>query len=246
MDELSIKVNDTGLSVYDANETLTYIFDQMERNQPMFDYVQKTFIQARAIKSTIEDMQQHAKRRIFNLYGSISHTESRFTELSNNVKTVEHRHAVVDDKHTQLVTRQTELDDNMEKSKNDIINLDDQLTKAKGEVADFNGKLASTKEDMTRRLGDISVNIAKAESEMSLIKTELEGYNNRINDLENRTNDRIDKLYGRTETEEQFTIYVKNTLPYVVSELETIKGSGTYNIIIYYSSYYYVYMEFFK
>jgi hypothetical protein len=51
--------------------------------------------------------------------------------------------------------------------KNDIINLDDQLTKAKGEVADFKGKLASTKEDMTLRLGDISVNIAKAESEMS-------------------------------------------------------------------------------
>ena len=134
----------------------------------------------------------------------------------------------------------------MEKSKNDIFNLDDQLTKAKREVEDFKGKLASTKEDMTLRLGDIFVNIAKAESKMSSIKTESEGYSNRINDLENRTNERIDKLYVRTETEEQFTRYVKNTLPGVVSELETIKRSGTYNIIIYYSSYYYVYMEFFK
>jgi vacuolar-type H+-ATPase subunit D/Vma8 len=62
----------------------------------------------------------------------------------------------------------------------------DQLTKAKREEEDFKGKLASTKEDMTLRLGDIFVNIAKAESEMSSIKTESEGYTNRINDLENQ------------------------------------------------------------
>jgi hypothetical protein len=98
---------------------------------------------------------------------------------------------------------------------------------------------------MTQRLGKLSGDIAKAESEMSSIKTESEGYTNRINDLENRTNERIDKLYVRTEIEEQYTSYVKNKLLDVVSNLETIKGSGTYNIIIYYSSYY-VYMEFFK
>jgi chromosome segregation ATPase len=248
VDELLIKVNDTGLSVDGANKKLSNITSQMERNQPMFDNMEKTFIQAQEIKSTFEDIQQHTRgteRRIFNLHGSITHTKSRFTKLSNNVKTVEHHLAAVDDKHTQLVTRQVELDDNMEKSKNDIINLDDQLTKAKGEVADFNGKLASTKEDMTQRLDKLSGDIAKAESEMSSIKTESEGYTNRINDLENRTNERIDKLYVRTEIEEQFTTYVKHTLPDVVSVLETIKGSGTYNIIIYYSSYY-VYMEFFK
>ena len=248
VDELLIKVNDTGLSVDGANKKLSNITSQMERNQPMFDNMEKTFIQAQEIKSTFEDIQQHTRgteRRIFNLHGSITRTKSRFTKLSNNVKTVEHQLAAVDDKHTQLVTRQVELDDSMEKSKNDIINLDDQLTKAKGEVADFNGKLASTKEDMTQRLGKLSGDIAKAESEMSSIKTESEGYTNRINDLENRTNERIDKLYVRTEIEEQFTTYVKHTLPDVVSVLETIKGSGTYNIIIYYSSYY-VYMEFFK
>ena len=246
VDELLIKVNDTGLSVNGANKKLSNITSQMERNQPKFDYVEKTLIQAQEIKSTFEDIQKHTRgteHRILNLHGSITHTKSRFTKLSNNVKTVEHHLAAVDDKHTQLVTRQVELDDNMEKSKNDIINLDDQLTKAK--VADFNGKLASTKEDMTQRLGKISGDIAKAESEMSSIKTESEGYTNRINDLENRTNERIDKLYVRTEIEEQYTSYVKNTLPDVVSNLETIKGSGTYNIIIYYSSYY-VYMEFFK
>ena len=248
VDELLIKVNDTGLSVDGASKKLSNITSQMERNQPMFDNMEKTFIQAQEIKSTFEDIQQHTRgteRRIFNLHGSIMHTKSRFTKLSNNVKTVEHHLAAVDDKHTQLVTRQVELDDNMEKSKNDIINLDDQLTKAKEEVADFNRKLASTKEDMTQRLGKLSGDIAKAESEMSSIKTESEGYTNRINDLENRTNERIDKLYVRTEIEEQFTTYVKHTLPDVVSVLETIKGSGTYNIIIYYSSYY-VYMEFFK
>jgi chromosome segregation ATPase len=107
---------------------------------------------------------------------------------------------------------------------NDIINLDDQLTKAKREVEDFKGKLASTKEDMTLRLGDIFVNIAKAESEMSSITTESEGYSNRINDLENRTNERIDKLYVRTETEEQFTTYLKSIFPGIVSDVETIKG----------------------
>ena len=248
VDELLIKVNDTGLSVDGASKKLSNITSQMERNQPMFDNMEKTFIQAQEIKSTFEDIQQHTRgteRRIFNMHGSITRTKSRFTKLSNNVKTVEHQLAAVDDKHTQLVTRQVELDDSMEKSKNDIINLDDQLTKAKGEVADFNGKLASTKEDMTQRLGKLSGDIAKAESEMSSIKTESEGYTNRINDLENRTNERIDKLYVRTEIEEQFTTYVKHTLPVVVSVLETIKGSGTYNIIIYYSSYY-VYMEFFK
>jgi chromosome segregation ATPase len=248
VDELLIKVNDTGLSVDGANKKLSNITSQMERNQPMFDNMEKTFIQAQEIKSTFEDIQQHTRgteRRIFNLHGSITRTKSRFTKLSNNVKTVEHHLAAVDDKHTQLVTRQVELDDSMEKSKNDMINLDDRLTKAKGEEADFNGKLASTKEDMTQRLGKLSGDIAKAESEMSSIKTESEGYTNRINDLENRTNERIDKLYVRTEIEEQFTTYVKHTLPVVVSVLETIKGSGTYNIIIYYSSYY-VYMEFFK
>jgi predicted nucleic acid-binding Zn-ribbon protein len=242
VDELLIKVNDTGLSVDGANKKLSNITSQMERNQPMFDNMEKTFIQAQEIKSTFEDIQQHTRgteRRIFNLHGSITRTKSRFTKLSNNVKTVEHQLAAVDDKHTQLVTKQVELDDSM----NDIINLNDQLTKAK--VADFNGKLASTKEDMTQRLGKLSGDIAKAESEMSSIKTESEGYTNRINDLENRTNERIDKLYVRTEIEEQFTTYVKHTLPVVVSVLETIKGSGTYNIIIYYSSYY-VYMEFFK
>jgi predicted nucleic acid-binding Zn-ribbon protein len=246
VDELLIKVNDTGLSVVGANKKLSNIISQMERILPKFDYVEKTLIQAQEIKSTFEDIQKHTRgteHRILNLHGSITRTESRFTKLSNNVKTVEHHLAAVDDKHTQLVTRQVELDDNMEKSKNDIINLDDQLTKAK--VADFNGKLASTKEDMTQRLGKLSGDIAKAESEMSSIKTESEGYTNRINDLENRTNERIDKLYVRTEIEEQYTSYVKNTLPDVVSNLETIKGSGTYNIIIYYSSYY-VYMEFFK
>jgi chromosome segregation ATPase len=246
VDELLIKVNDTGLSVDGANKKLSNITSQMERNQPKFDYVEKTLIQAQEIKSTFEDIQKHTRgteHRILNLHGSITHTKSRFTKLSNNVKTVEHHLAAVDDKHTQLVTRQVELDDNMEKSKNDIINLDDQLTKAK--VADFNGKLASTKEDMTQRLGKLSGDIAKAESEMSSIKTESEGYTNRINDLENRTNERIDKLYVRIEIEEQFTTYVKNTLPVVVSKQDTMKGSGTYNIITYYSSYY-VYMEFFK
>jgi chromosome segregation ATPase len=249
VDKLSIKVNNTAMSVYGANETLSNITSQMKRNQPMFDDMEKTFKQAQTIKNTIGNMQQYAsrtERSILNLHGRMMRTESRFSKLSSNVMTVEDRLTAVDDKHTQLVTRQTELDVNMEKSKNDIINLDDQLTKAKREVEDFKGKLASTKEDMTLRLGDIFVNIAKAESKMSSIKTESEGYSNRINDLENRTNERIDKLYVRTETEEQFTIYVKNTLPYVVSEVETIKGSGTYNIIIYYSSYYYVYMEFFK
>jgi chromosome segregation ATPase len=116
----------------------------------------------------------------------------------------------------------------MEKSKNDIINLNDQLTTAKKEVEDFKGKLASTKEDMTLRLGDIFVNIAKAESEMSSIKTESEGYSNRINDLENRTNERIDKLYIRTETEEHFTTYLKSIFPGVVSDVETIKGSEVF------------------
>jgi hypothetical protein len=53
---------------------------------------------------------------------------------------------------------------------------------------------------------------------MSSITTESEGYSNRINDLENRTNERIDKLYVRTETEEQFTTYLKNTLPGVVND----------------------------
>ena len=249
VDKLSIKVNNTAMSVYGANETLSNITSQMKRNQPMFDDMEKTFKQAQTIKNTIGNMQQYAsrtERSILNLHGRMMRTESRFSKLSSNVKTVEDRLTAVDDKHTQLVTRQTELDDNMEKSKNDIINLDDQLTKAKREVEDFKGKLASTKEDMTLRLGDIFVNIAKAESKMSSIKTESEGYSNRINDLENRTNERIDKLYVRTETEEQFTTYLKNTLPGVVSDVETIKGSGTYNIIIYYSSYYYVYMEFFK
>jgi hypothetical protein len=85
--------------------------------------------------------------------------------------------------------------------------LDDQLTKAKGEVEDFKGKLASTKEDMTRSLGDISVNIAKAESEMSLIKAESEGYSNRIDDLD-RIKGRIDKLNVRTENEERFKAIV--------------------------------------
>ena len=120
----------------------------------------------------------------------------------------------------------------MEKSKNDIINLDDQLTKAKGEVEDFKGKLASTKEDMTRSLGDISVNIAKAESEMSLIKAESEGYSNRIDDLDHRIKGRIDKLNVRTENEERFTTYAKEVLPGLVGSLQTIKDSGTYNIII--------------
>ena len=245
VDELSIKVNNTELSVYGANKTLSNITSQMERNQPMFDFVKETFIQAQTIKKSIGNIQQHTRgteRRIFNLHGSITRTKSRFTELSNNVKTFEDRLTAVDNKHTQLVTRKMELDDNMEKSKNDIINLDDQLTKAKGEVEDIKGKLASTKEDMTLRLGDIFVNIAKAESEMFSIKTESEGYSNLIN----RTNERIDKLYVQIETEKQFTTYLKGLFPGVVSDVETIKGSGTYNIIIYYSSYYYVYMEFFK
>ena len=249
VDKLSIKVNNTALSVYGANETLSNITSQMERNQPMFDNMEKTFKQAETIKKSIGSMQQYAsrtERRILNLFGSMTRTESRFSELSSNVKTVEHHLDAVDDKYTQLASRQKKLDDNMEKSKSDIINLDDQLTKAKREVEDFKGKLASTKEDMTLRLGDIFVNIAKAESKMSSITTESEGYSNRINDLENRTNERIDKLYVRTETDEQFTIYVKNILPGVVSDVEAMKGSGTYNIIIYYSSYYYVYMEFFK
>ena len=244
VDKLSIKVNNTALSVYGANETLSNITSQMERNQPIFDDVKKTFKQAQTIKKSIGNMQQYAsgiERRILNLFGSITRTESRFSELSNNVKTVEDRLTAVNDKHTQLVTRQTEQNDNMEKSKNDIINLDNQLTKAKREVEDINGKLASTKEDMTQRLGDISVNIAKAESEMSSIKTESEGYSNLIN----RTNERIDKLYVQIETEKQFTTYLKGLFPGVVSDVETMKGSGTYNIIIYYSSYY-VYMEFFK
>ena len=229
VDKLSIKVNNTALSVYGANETLSNITSQMKRNQPMFDDMEKTFKQAQTIKNTIGNMQQYAsrtERSILNLHGRMMRTESRFSKLSSNVMTVEDRLTAVDDKHTQLVTRQTELDVNMEKSKNDIINLDDQLTKAKREVEDFKGKLASTKEDMTLRLDDIFVNIAKAESKMSSIKTESEGYSNRINDLENRTNERIDKLYVRTETEEQFTTYLKSIFPGVVSDVETIKGSA--------------------
>jgi hypothetical protein len=61
VDELLIKVNDTGLSVDGANKKLSNITSQMERNQPMFDNMEKTFIQAQEIKSTFEDIQQHTR-----------------------------------------------------------------------------------------------------------------------------------------------------------------------------------------
>jgi hypothetical protein len=58
VDKLSIKVNNTALSVYGAHETLSNITSQMERNQPMFDDMEKTFKQAQKNKKYIGSMQQ--------------------------------------------------------------------------------------------------------------------------------------------------------------------------------------------
>jgi hypothetical protein len=81
---------------------------------------------------------------------------------------------------------------------------------------------------MTLRLGDIFVNIAKAESKMSSIKTESEGYSNRINDLENRTN----ADYFKEVLFEEFHIYIIITriINYNIIRTRTFNGFHvTYN-----------------